>query len=307
MEAVVNLTKMESCAESLVQEFRPESLGLDYDNPSDFVRPQWPINQKIYVAYRLIVALGMVGWIITDVMYETEVFYSDRRWLYLIYATNWSFVLLGLTAIVQAICVTFYSIRTKWTLDRQTFERMPRSLKLQWSLMNLSYNSAVVVTISYWGFLTFLDTSEILMSDMSRLKHTLNTTFVVLDLLISAAPMRILHMLFAIMLGSIYSLFNAIYFLNDGTILEGRHYAYNVLNWKNPAEAIVTCVLCIVQAILSQFILYEIYKLRSWIFRKTYFEMAVSRDGSEMQSIMADSPKYMTLDEKREAEERLAH
>ncbi|OWF39521.1 protein rolling stone-like [Mizuhopecten yessoensis] len=294
---------MESCTESLVQEFRPESLGLNHDNPSDFVRPQWPINQKIYVAYRLMIAAGMVGWIIADVMYETEVFYSDRRWLYLIYATNWSFILLGLTAIIQAVCVTFYSCRTDWTLDRQTFERMPRSLKLQWGLQNLSYNSAVVVTISYWGFLTFLDTSKILTSDMSRLKHTLNTTYVVLDLLISAAPVRLLHMLFAIMLGSIYSLFNAIYFLNDGTILQGRHYAYNVLNWENPAEAIVTCVLCIVQAILSQFILYEIYKLRSWIFSKTYFDMAASRDGSEMQSIMADSPKYMTLDEKREAEE----
>ncbi|XP_060075002.1 protein rolling stone-like isoform X2 [Ylistrum balloti] len=296
---------MESCAESLVQEFRPESLGLNHDNPSDFVKPQWPINQKIYVAYRLIIAAGMVGWIISDVMYETEVFYSDRRWLYLIYATNWSFILLGLTAIVQAICVTFYSCRTDWTLDRQTFERMPRSLKFQWGLQNLSYNSAVVVTISYWGFLTFLDTSKILTSDMSRLKHTLNTTYVVLDLLISASPIRLLHMLFAIMLGSIYSLFNAIYFLNDGTILQGRHYAYNVLNWENPAEAIVTCVLCIVQAILSQFILYEIYKLRSWIFSKTYFDMAASRDGSEMQSIMADSPKYMTLDEKRDAEEHV--
>lgn len=144
---------------------------------------------------------------------------------------------------------------------------------------------------------------EILTSDMSRLKHTLNTIYVIIDLMISAAPMRILHMLFAIMLGSIYSLFNAIYFLNDGTILMGRHYAYNVLNWENPAEAIVTCVLCIVQAIVSQFILYQIYKLRSWIFSKIYFDMSASRDGSEMQSIMTDSPKYMTLDEKREAEE----
>lgn len=77
---------------------------------------QWPINQKVYVVYRLLIAMGMVGWIIADVMYETDVFYSDRRWLYLIYATNWSFILLGLTAITQAICVTVYSFRMDWTL-----------------------------------------------------------------------------------------------------------------------------------------------------------------------------------------------
>ena len=44
--------------------------------------------------------------------------------------------------------------------DRQTFERMPNALKCQWFLQNLSYNSAVVVTISYWSFILLLDNAR---------------------------------------------------------------------------------------------------------------------------------------------------
>ncbi|CAE1286992.1 unnamed protein product [Acanthosepion pharaonis] len=109
---------------------------------------------------------------------------------------------------------------------------------IQWLLYNLGANTAIVITISYWSFIFFMEHSKFLMTNMSKMKHMLNTVYVVLDIFISATPIRIFHMLFPIMLGSIYAIFNATYFLNDGTILDGRHYAYNVLNWNVPAEAI---------------------------------------------------------------------
>lgn len=137
---------------------------------------------------------------------------------------------------------------------------------------------------------------------MSRLKHTLNTIFVITDLMISATPIRILHMFITVMLGSIYSLFNALYFLNNGTILQGRHYAYNVLNWDQPQEAIITCILCVVQSMLSQIILYELYKFRSWIYTKVFFGRENDLPCSEMQSIMAETPKYSTIENTLQSE-----
>lgn len=41
--------------------------------------------------------------------------------------------------------------------DRHTFDAMPSALKLQWVLQNLSYNSAIVVTVSYWSYIAVLD------------------------------------------------------------------------------------------------------------------------------------------------------
>ncbi|XP_071174422.1 protein rolling stone-like isoform X1 [Mytilus edulis] len=283
------------CCESLVQEFKPDNIGLEYENPADLVTPQWPINHKGYAVYRVTVAVLMVGWIVADLMYESQKFYHDRIWLYLVYATNWSFVLLVLSTCFHAVCVMFYTTRAASCVDRQSFEKMPPSLKLQWVLQNLGYNSAIVVTISYWSFIAFLDHTAILMTDMSRLKHTLNTVFVIFDLMISATPIRILHMFIPVMLGSIYSLFNALYFLNNGTILEGRHYAYNVLNWDHPQEAIITCMLCMIESVLSQIILYELYKFRRWIYSKTFFGRENDLPYSEMQSIMTETPKYSAM------------
>lgn len=290
------------CCENVVQEFKPDNIGLEYENAADFVTPQWPFNQKIYAIYRIIVAVFMVAWIVADLMYESQKFYHDRIWLYLVYATNWSFILLAVSTCFQAVCAIFYTTRASPCLDRQSIDRMTPALKLQWVLQNLGYNSAIVVTISYWSFIAFLDHSAILMTDMSRLKHTLNTIFVITDLMISATPIRILHMFITVMLGSIYSLFNALYFLNNGTILQGRHYAYNVLNWDQPQEAIITCILCVVQSMLSQIILYELYKFRSWIYTKVFFGRENDLPCSEMQSIMAETPKYSTIENTLQSE-----
>jgi hypothetical protein len=128
------------------------------------------------------------------------------------------------------------------------------------------------------------------------MKHSLNSVYVILDMMISATPFRLLHMLYTVVLGSAYALFNAVYFMNDGTILEGRHYAYNVLNWVKPTEAIVTCTLCIVLSILSQTVLFLLYRLRLWIHSKLYFkEPAVAPLDdfeSEMSSIISDHTNY---------------
>ncbi|KAL5014155.1 hypothetical protein ScPMuIL_008425 [Solemya velum] len=254
----------------------------------------WQLNQKVYVAYRLIVAVGLVVWTAVDLMDESRTFYQDRVWVWFIFATNWSFLLLTITAVYQGVCVVYYTIRSPGGTDYISVDKMHTALKVQWLLQNLSCNSAIVVTISYWSFIAFLDHSNFFMTDMSQLKHTLNTVYVLLDILIGATPFRVFHMLFTICLGSIYSLFNAVYFLNDGTILEGRHYAYNVLDWGNPTEAIVTSVLCILQSVLSQIILYELFKIRTWIFYRIYFRVSDKSRDSELQSIMEEPAGYMT-------------
>ncbi|CAI9737372.1 Hypothetical predicted protein [Octopus vulgaris] len=299
---------MESCAQCLKNEFKPENAGLNHEDPSVFVKSQWPFDQRLYVLYRVVVAMGFIAWIIADVIDETEKFYKDRFWIWFIFATNWSFVLLTLTTIVEAICCTYYCVAArgllgkyrynKQNIDAHYFQSMPIPLKVLWLLYNLAANTAIVITISYWSYIFFMEHSKFLMTNMSKMKHMLNTVYVILDLMIASRPIRIFHMLFPVMLGSIYAIFNATYFLNDGTILDGRHYAYNVLNWNVPAEAIVTCILCIAQTIFSQIVLYHLAAARVWLHSRFYepHEQLPEHD-SEMQSIMsADSTTYLATD-----------
>ena len=133
---------------------------------------------------------------------------------------------------------------------------------------------------------------------MSQLKHTLNSVYVIVDIFVSGTPFRILHLFYTVGLGSVYSLFNAVYFLNDGTILEGRHYAYNLLNWNKPAEAIVTCILCVVLCVFSQIIIFEVYKLRVCVYTKIFFDSDSEKSDAEMQNIISEQqPSYMTIQE----------
>ncbi|XP_060596072.1 protein rolling stone-like isoform X3 [Ruditapes philippinarum] len=311
------MTIKEDCVDCVNLEFRAESLGFNHEEPKVFVQSQWPVSQKVYVIYRIFVALAFIVWFAADCIYETRTFFKEHTYTYLIYATNWSFLLLTLTALYKATCAIYYSMRSGECLDRQSFDRMPTALKGQWLLQNLSYNSAIVVTASFWSYIGVLENSEkfqddylktVMQTHMSQMKHTLNTVYVIVDVLITATPFRILHLLYTVVLGSVYSLFNAIYFLNDGTIMEGRHYAYNLLDWSKPSESIVTCVLCVVMCIFAQIVLYEIYKIRFSIFTRIYFGPDGKPD-SEMQRIMGEmeAPAYQTIDDRGESESGHQH
>ena len=83
-----------------------------------FLYQQWPINHKVYVCYRILIAICLTVWLFADLLYENQVFYRERTWIYLIYATNWSFILLVSTSIFQAICVLVYSIRHSCCLGK---------------------------------------------------------------------------------------------------------------------------------------------------------------------------------------------
>ncbi|XP_046334701.1 protein rolling stone-like [Haliotis rufescens] len=294
--------RMDACSQCLAREFRSENAGLGYENPPVFVTSQWPVRQRFYVVYRALIAVAITGWCAADITYESTTFYDYKVWKWFIFATNWSFLLLALSAIYNACTVAVYTCRPYWIMDPMYPRSMPIVLRLQWIIYNLSCNSAIVVTMSYWSFVAFFSHSELLATPMSRVKHTMNTVYVIIDVMITGAPLRVLHMFMTITLGSVYALFNAIYFLNDGTVTdsrEERHYAYNFMNWNKPVEAVITCVLCVLQAMLAQVILNFLYRLRMWVFSKFYYIPDDPTLDSEMQNIvMSTSTSYNAVDDK---------
>ncbi|KAK7483684.1 hypothetical protein BaRGS_00025117 [Batillaria attramentaria] len=154
-----------------------------------------------------------------------------------------------------------------------------------------------------------------LKTTMSQVKHTANTVYVVVDMLVIGAPFRVFHMFFPITLGSCYAIFNAIYFLNDGPTRmfgdeEGaRHLAYNFLSWHKPVEAIITCVVAMFLCVIAQIVLFVLFRLRVCVWQKLYGDCEGRMD-SELQNIvvMSQSASYNTIDEgleeKRVAEKR---
>jgi len=101
-----------------------------------------------------------------------------------------------------------------------------------------------------------------MMTPMSQLKHSLNTIYVVVDMFANAIPVRIYHMIYPLLTGLVYTVFNVLYFVNDGRGPNGRPYAYDLMDWRYPLGSTVTVLLGFVLSTIAQFLLYGFYRAR---------------------------------------------
>ncbi|KAK3709889.1 hypothetical protein RRG08_050364, partial [Elysia crispata] len=264
----------------------------------------WPVPHNRYMWYRAVAAVVLICWVAGDMAYETRQFFSGDASLWFIFATNWSFVFLALTAVVLAITCWVYQHKPYWIIDPIHIRAMPYSLKVQWLLYNISSCSAIVVTTGYWGYVAFVSDSLLITSHMSRLKHTANTIYVIADLFISATPVRLQHMFLTIFMASLYIVFNALYYLSLGSVVidnrghtMGSRQGYYFMNWVDPVEAICTCVLGLLMVFLAQFLLHLLYLLRRWLHARYAPQSNMADQDSEMQNIISRSSTYNSMNE----------
>lgn len=310
-----------ACAEWCSSEFRSDNIGLDHDRPQDFVTSQWAVRPHVYVIYRLLAAAVLLGWMSGDVIYESEAFYGGEAWRWLFFASNWSFALVTLTAVLQAVTSSLYAVQPHWVLDPVYQRSMPGLLKFQWILFNVSSVSALVVTVAYWCFIAYVSnahaqgqtviwtwekqgviyngTESLLTSPMSRLKHTANSVYVIADVMLGATPLRLYHWFFTVFVGSVYTVFNAMYYLNHGSLmirtgvaLDGRDYYF--MNWAQPVEAIITVVFGIMLSAGAQFLLHGLTLLRRLL--RVKFGGREIQD-SELQNIVTPAHSYSSIHE----------
>ena len=101
-----------------------------------------------------------------------------------------------------------------------------------------------------------------MITPMSQLKHSLNTIYVVVDMFANAVPVRIYHMIYPLVTCLVYTVFNVLYFINDGRGPNGRPYAYDLMDWRYPLGSTFTVLLGFVLAVVVQFLLYGFYRAR---------------------------------------------
>lgn len=99
---------------------------------------------------------------------------------------------------------------------------------------------------------------------MSIAKHTANAIYVLVDLFIISTPVRLLHVVYPMTVGVLYSTFYAVYFASGGIGPLGKDYIYDVLNWnKDSVSSVLACLFAFTMIVMSQSVLYLVYKIRS--------------------------------------------
>lgn len=264
-----------TCCDGFKKQFRLANLWPTGEKKHLFVDSQWSSGRLhvTYVIYRIAVATLLVAWVAADFCVDAGTVFSSNSAIWLIFATNWSFLALVSSGVAMAMTSTYHLVlvtclrRDERELRMQT---MGTGLSLQWVLYNVASNSSIGVSVFYWVFVTLFDGTDpgFLLTPTSELKHSINSVYVIAD--VSAVPIRALHFVYPVASGAIYALFSAVYFAVGGVGPHGHPYAYPILDWgARPATAAVTCSVAVAMSVFAQGLLYGLYRIRILIYRKS--------------------------------------
>ncbi|GFN90934.1 protein rolling stone-like [Plakobranchus ocellatus] len=144
-------------------------------------------------------------------------------------------------------------------------DRIPWYLCLLWILYNTATVFALVVTIVFWGALAPRISLSRLASAENLQFHMVNSALVLIELCLTAIPVRFLHVVYPFAYGVAYGLFSVIYWAVDH-----KHVMYPILDWSKSPGIAAACVLLIgfVLVPVLQLLIYGVHRLKLAIFRR---------------------------------------
>ena len=224
----------------------------------------------IYLCYRWILAIYFLCWQIFSLAKE-----GNNR--YLIYETNWGFLIFNASLMISALSVTAKHISVhcissmqeedfsrKWELARTApagccgyFDnKISWYHMLQWFCLLLGYEAAVVTMILYWCFVYDGES----LSGLNINTHLINAIVAATDQWISGVPVNTLHVVYTMTYGAIYGIFTGLYYI--GT----KEAIYDVLDYsKNVwlSIGVIAFSIFVVGPFVHFIIFYFIYKVKS--------------------------------------------
>ncbi|XP_017096949.1 protein rolling stone-like [Drosophila bipectinata] len=250
---------------SLREEFRFRRFGLQHDEPRDFMRSQWQSKPKSvgFLVYRWLLG-GFFG---TGLVSYFIKYFQGGHWL--IYLTNWGFLMCGITSVTGAVLVTLYHYKPD--------DWVPPSglIKFYWASYWTNLIITGVVSLTYWLTVYPADRrpgNPTRVSDLYNIwTHALPPIFYTVDHLVVAQPSRLLHFVYPLGFSLIYTGFTLVFYVLGGVDLNGRRYIYSFLNYAKPKSAILTItrISFLIVALSSYF--YGLYRVRSYVARKLGF------------------------------------
>ena len=146
--------------------------------------------------------------------------------------------------------------------------------KIQCLLFNITLNVNIIVTLIYWSFL--YDPSVSFFYDFHV--HSFTTIVSLLDLFLTAMPVRFLHLIYPMGFGIAYLIMTLIYWGAGGVTRLGD-YIYSFINYtESPGLAAGVACGVLIGVVLVQLLVWGLYKLRMWMW------VRCSGDGRIVQS-----------------------
>ncbi|XP_035698256.1 protein rolling stone-like [Branchiostoma floridae] len=266
-----------TCGQRMRSEFRLKSFGLTHNDRQVFSRTPWLDKNNLlpFVLYRAAVCLYQV---ITFSIIHGAL--GDFPLKGLVYLTEWGYILLTLHTILSvSLCFADYyksrfqrgatsndnmasdiamatgstitltttgygTAQTSVGQDSGQTLPLPWYYKLYWVLYNVSFAGGICITILFWVLLRG-DYSA-----LSIITHAINSVTIVIDVMVSGLPCRLLHFVYPLTFGLVYILFTVIYWAAGGRGLYDYPFIYPYLDYGGrPVLAAIVAVLGVLVAV----------------------------------------------------------
>ena len=185
---------------------------------------------------------------------------GNIRWL--IFLTNWNFLLLVLTQLFIT-ALTFMDVfmehrhpgaNREWCWYHSVF-------RVMFSMLG---GLTLTVTLLYWTVLTPRT------SLLSVVTHAINAVVFIVEIALSNIVISALHLIYPIIIGIIYLIFSVIYTVSGGGRGDGEPYIYKVLDWNaTPGLAFGLSIAALVLCVIFHFIVYGMYRLRTLVVQRS--------------------------------------
>ncbi|XP_064652727.1 protein rolling stone-like isoform X2 [Lineus longissimus] len=254
------------------------TFGLGFKTPLDFVRAQWPCSPLLYLLYNIFWMLYIPSWAVLEGVINFHLKFKADLWrqaTFFIYLTNWTYVLLSLLALLRGFtaCRYYNMLRKQGYKDEAVFpeRKMPTIFKIIWVLHNVASPAQVMVGAAYYlhaAILGAMDRTTPLSDPMNISIHGIGTVYVLLDLFISAIPLRPGHVIHVMFYGLLYAAFTGIYFACGGKNKSGHPWIYRLLDWSHPRTTLMVAGAVGVLTPVVWFALYGFYRLKTYVASK---------------------------------------
>ncbi|KAJ0182366.1 hypothetical protein K1T71_001735 [Dendrolimus kikuchii] len=231
-------------------------LGKGEETSEKFARSCFSVSPLVWRVPILLWSASTFVWSITFFWGSAEKFF--------LYMTHWGLLFI----IVESMFGIIVTMRRNEYLDA-TFG-LPWYVKTYWVLYNISIPVAFLITIFYWGILRkFINTLKYAPDPiLDIMLHAVNSAVMFIELICSAHPSRLMHIMQPLWFAGVYMLFTVIYFFAGGVDPWGNPFIYPVVDWAKPEQTLVVITLTALFLALMHLITVAIASARDFITRR---------------------------------------
>ena len=135
--------------------------------------------------------------------------------------------------------------------------------KVAWFFYIIAANNSLLVTVVYWSLLY----SGYKIGELDVTFHLLNSVFMVIETCVSSIPVRLYHVVYAMLYGVLYLVFTVVYWLLGGSDPAGNRYIYPILDYESEpsAAAILVVLYGLVGLPAAQLFNFGLFRLRCYL------------------------------------------